>query len=118
MKSDLEKIVPYLQQLQRAGIPVLWRPLHEAAGKWFWWGNGTAENYRKLWHIMFDFFKQRGVNNLIWVWTSEKNDPDWYPGDEYVDIIGTDMYGQNGKPVTAQPPPNALTSWPIATPRR
>ena len=102
MKSDLEKIVPYLQQLQRAGIPVLWRPLHEAAGKWFWWGNGTAENYRKLWHIMFDFFKQRGVNNLIWVWTSEKNDPDWYPGDEYVDIIGTDMYGQNGTPVTAQ----------------
>ncbi|MFC2493324.1 MAG: glycoside hydrolase family 26 protein [Prevotella sp.] len=102
MKSDLEKIVPYLQQLQRAGIPVLWRPLHEAAGKWFWWGNGTAENYRKLWHIMFNFFKQHGVNNLIWVWTSEKNDPDWYPGDEYVDIIGTDMYGQDGKPVTAQ----------------
>ena len=102
MKSDLEKIVPYLQQLQRAGIPVLWRPLHEAAGKWFWWGNGTAENYRKLWHFMFNFFKQRGVNNLIWVWTSEKNDPDWYPGDEYVDIIGTDMYGQNGTPVTAQ----------------
>jgi len=102
MKSDLEKIVPYLLQLQRAGIPVLWRPLHEAAGKWFWWGNGTAENYRKLWHIMFDFFKQHGVNNLIWVWTSEKNDPDWYPGDEYVDIIGTDMYGQNGTPVTAQ----------------
>jgi len=102
MKSDLEKIVPYLLQLQRAGIPVLWRPLHEAAGKWFWWGNGTAENYRKLWHIMFDFFKQRGVNNLIWVWTSEKNDPDWYPGDKYVDIIGTDMYGQDGKPVSAQ----------------
>ena len=102
MKSDLEKIVPYLLQLQRAGIPVLWRPLHEAAGKWFWWGNGTAENYRKLWHTMFDFFKQRGVNNLIWVWTSEKNDPDWYPGDKYVDIIGTDMYGQDGKPVSAQ----------------
>ena len=33
MKSDLEKIVPYLQQLQQANIPVLWRPLHEAAGK-------------------------------------------------------------------------------------
>ena len=102
MKSDLEKIVPYLLQLQQAGVPVLWRPLHEAAGKWFWWGNGTAENYRKLWHIMFDFFKQRGVNNLIWVWTSEKNDPDWYPGDEYVDIVGTDMYGQDGTSVTAE----------------
>ncbi len=102
MKADMEKLVPYLLQLQQAGIPVLWRPLHEAAGKWFWWGNGKAENYRKLWQTMFDYFKQRGVNNLIWVWTSEKNDPDWYPGDAYVDIIGTDMYGQNDTPVTAE----------------
>ena len=101
MKADLAKIVPYLLQLQNANIPVLWRPLHEAAGKWFWWGNGSAENYRKLWQIMFDYFKEQGVNNLIWVWTSEKNDAEWYPGDEYVDIVGTDMYGTEGKPVTA-----------------
>lgn len=102
MKSDLEKIVPYLRQLQQAGIPVLWRPLHEAAGKWFWWGNGSAVSYVKLWRTMYDCFKQQGINNLIWVWTSEKADADWYPGDEYVDIIGTDVYGRDGNAATAE----------------
>jgi mannan endo-1,4-beta-mannosidase len=33
-----------------------------------------------------------GLKNLIWVWTREPNDGAWYPGDEYVDIIGRDMY--------------------------
>lgn len=99
VKQDLAKIVPFLRQLQAAGIPVLWRPLHEAAGRWFWWGNGSAESYRKLWTMMFDYFKAQGVNNLIWVWTSEVTDESWYPGDAYVDIIGTDMYGQNGTAV-------------------
>ena len=33
-----------------------------------------------------------GLNNLIWVWTSEADDPDWYPGDDYVDIVGMDIY--------------------------
>ena len=102
MKSDLEKITPYLLQLQQAGIPVLWRPLHEAAGKWFWWGNGSAASYVKLWRTMYDFFKQKGINNLIWVWTSEGNDAAWYPGDEYVDIIGSDVYGKDGVAVSAE----------------
>ncbi len=101
IKSDLEKIAPYLLQLQQAGIPILWRPLHEASGKWFWWGAGTADSYKKLWIIMYDTFKRKGINNLIWVWTSEGNDAAWYPGDAYVDIIGTDMYGQNDSAVTA-----------------
>ena len=102
MKADLEKLIPYLIQLKQAGIPVLWRPLHEAAGKWFWWGNGSAESYVKLWRYMYDYFKQKGLNNLIWVWTSEKADASWYPGDEYVDVIGTDAYGQQNVPLSAE----------------
>lgn len=102
IQSDLEKISAHLLQLQNAGIPVLWRPLHEAAGRWFWWGNGSAESYKKLWIMMFDYFKAKGINNLIWIWTSEGSDAAWYPGDAYVDIIGTDMYGQNGEAVSAR----------------
>ena len=41
---------------------------------------------------MFNEFNAKGVRNLIWVWTSECNDSDWYPGDNYVDIIGCDDY--------------------------
>lgn len=104
---DLEIVANYLLALQNKGIPVIWRPLHEGSGNiynyadgkpWFWWGNGGSSNeehaeaYKKLWVYMFNYFKNKGVNNLIWVWTSEGNDAAFYPGDNYVDIIGRDYY--------------------------
>lgn len=36
------------------GVPVLWRPLHEAGGKWFWWGSHGASVTIKLYDIMFN----------------------------------------------------------------
>ena len=106
VKADLEKIADYLLLLQERNIPVIWRPLHEAAGNtytqwhsgaWFWWGRDGAESYVRLWRYMFDFFKGKGLRNLIWVWTTQTSgadDCDWdfYPGDEYVDIVGKDIY--------------------------
>lgn len=101
MKADLSKIADMLLLLQAEGIPVVWRPLHEAAGNiyeytggkaWFWWGYDGAETYVELWRTMFDYLKDRGVKNLIWVWTTQTKDDPFYPGDDYVDIIGTDIY--------------------------
>lgn len=91
IKADLEELAGYLLLLKQKNIPVIWRPLHEAAGKWFWWGKDAA-SYKRLWKLVYETFKQKGLNNLIWVWTSETNDRDWYPGDAYVDIIGRDVY--------------------------
>lgn len=99
-KADLAKVATSLKQLQDAGIAVIWRPFHEAAGGWFWWGK-DAESCKKLWIAMFDYFKAEGVNNLIWVWTSEPDDADWYPGDQYVDIIGRDLYDKDAAASTA-----------------
>ena len=115
-QADLEEMASYLKLLQDKGIPVIWRPLHEAAGNtytqyasgaWFWWGEEGAEQYKKLWRYMFDFFKEKGLRNLIWVWTTQttsQNDSDYgfYPGDDYVDIVGKDMYniGQSSEMVT------------------
>lgn len=96
IQSDLANIVPYLKLLQQQDIPVLWRPLHEASGGWFWWGT-DAEAYKQLWIMMFNYFKAEGLDNLIWVWTSCGNDKDWYPGDEYVDIVGRDLYGDSAE---------------------
>lgn len=95
--NDLAKLAGYLKTLQEAGIPVLWRPFHEASGGWFWWGAKGAETYKKLWIAMYDYLKGQHINNLIWVWTSdsEGNDKEWYPGDAYVDIIGRDLYGKD-----------------------
>lgn len=92
IKADLDKVASCLKLLQDKHIAVLWRPLHEAAGGWFWWGASTREDFIALWRYMYHDFARRGLNNLIWVWTSEQKTPSWYPGDEYVDIIGRDRY--------------------------
>ena len=91
--EDLKNAAAYLKLLRDADIPVLWRPFHEAAGGWFWWGKDAA-SFKSLWIAMFNYFKTEGLDNLIWVWTTEGNDSDWYPGDQYVDIVGRDIYNK------------------------
>ncbi|MBQ8136561.1 MAG: hypothetical protein IJ174_03925, partial [Clostridia bacterium] len=88
---DMDAIAEQLQRLRDAGVPVLWRPLHEASGGWFWWGAAGAEPYIALYRLMYDRFTNlHGLNNLIWVWNGQ--DAAWYPGDDVVDILGTDIY--------------------------
>ena len=91
--EDLKNAAAYLKLLRDADIPVLWRPFHEAAGGWFWWGKDAA-SFKSLWIAMFNYFKTEGLDNLIWVWTTEGDDADWYPGDQYVDIVGRDIYNK------------------------
>lgn len=92
IKEDLEKVASYLLLLKNKNIPVIWRPLHEASGGWFWWGTKGPEPFKALWQLMYETFQQKGLNNLIWVWTAEGNDNEWFPGEAYVDIIGKDSY--------------------------
>ena len=88
---DIDAIAEQLKILREAGVPVLWRPLHEASGGWFWWGASGAEPYLELYKLLYQRLTwYHGLNNLIWVWNGQ--DAAWYPGDEYVDIIGEDIY--------------------------
>ena len=92
---DMEIIADSLLTLQKEGVAVLWRPLHEASGKWFWWGTDGAKACVALYKLMFDtFVNKKGLHNLIWVWTTDEAPDalDWYPGDEYVDVVGRDYY--------------------------
>lgn len=89
--ADIDSIASQLKRLQNAGVPVLWRPLHEAGGGWFWWGAKTAEDCLDLYDILYDrLTNHHQLNNLIWVWSSPE--ADWYPGNSKVDIIGFDSY--------------------------
>jgi mannan endo-1,4-beta-mannosidase len=89
---DIDVIAVQLKKFQDADVPVLWRPLHEAAGTWFWWGAKGPEAFKELWRILYDRLQNHhGLHNLIWVFTSDTN-IDWYPGDAYVDMIGMDIY--------------------------
>lgn len=102
--NELNLIVPYLQQLKDAGIPVLWRPLHEINDGWSWWG-GTQFT-AALWRITHDYLvNTKGLTNLIWVWSvkdsgSTANLGTYYPGNQYVDVIALDPW-VNGFPTTA-----------------
>jgi len=87
--------------LQEKGIPVLWRPLHEAEGgggengSWFWWGREGSKAYRELYIYTYKYLtEKKGCHNLIWEFNSYNysNSENWYPGDAYVDIIGYDKY--------------------------
>ena len=116
--KDIEEVAGYLQLLENENIPVIWRPLHEAAGNytlygpngaWFWWGRHGAEPCKQLWRLMYDqLVNVYGLDNLIWVWTvdvtrgAEDQYLDWYPGDEYVDILGVDIYETNTEAKTRQ----------------
>jgi mannan endo-1,4-beta-mannosidase len=90
--SNIDAIAVQLKKFQDAGIPILWRPLHEAEGGWFWWGAKGPEPFKKLWRLMYDrMVHYHHLHNMIWVYTSGGK-MDWYPGDDVVDIVGTDAY--------------------------
>ncbi|KAK5655077.1 hypothetical protein OQA88_5976 [Cercophora sp. LCS_1] len=98
---DIDAIAVQLKRLQAAGVPVLWRPLHEAEGAWFWWGAKGPETAKKLWGVLYKrLVEHHGINNLIWVWNSIL--PEWYPGDDTVDIVSADVYAQGNGPMSTQ----------------
>ncbi|KAH6619313.1 glycosyl hydrolase family 26-domain-containing protein [Chaetomium sp. MPI-SDFR-AT-0129] len=90
---DIDAIAVQLKRLQDSGVPVLWRPLHEAEGGWFWWGAKGAEPAKKLYAVLYERLTEyHGLNNLIWLWNSLLEE--WYPGDATVDILTADVYVQ------------------------
>jgi mannan endo-1,4-beta-mannosidase len=102
---DIDAIAVELQKFENAGVPVIWRPLHEAqgnangssgSGAWFWWGAAGPENFKGLWRLMHDrLTNHHGLHNLIWEYTSSAAKSgwlNWYPGDDVVDMIGLDIY--------------------------
>ena len=103
---QIDKLIEQIKLLQDANVAVLWRPYHEAKGNtglyngsgkaWFWWGTDGPEVFKKLWLDMYNRFQSAGIHNLIWVFTDSTDNLslDWYPGDEYVDIVGADVYNK------------------------
>lgn len=97
---QVDAVAGFLKQLQDAHVPVLWRPYHEMNGNWFWWGgrtgeHGTAALYRQI----FDrFVHHHQLKNLIWVWSVDRvskpgmEHEKYFPGLEYVDVLGLDVY--------------------------
>ncbi len=119
-EESVELLAAELKKLQDADVPVIFRPLHEAEGNggenqgWFWWATGGSENYKKLWKMLYtSLTEDYGIHNLIWAWNSYdySTSANWYPGDEYVDMIGYDKYNAtNWSTGTIAPNESAISS--------
>lgn len=102
LMAMLDAMAADLKALEEAGVPVLWRPWHEAGGG-FWWSANGPENYKKLWNFTWDYLtRTKDLHNLIWVWSTlgrDKRDyAPYYPGDAKVDIVGGSMYNDGRTP--------------------
>jgi mannan endo-1,4-beta-mannosidase len=110
---DMDIIAGQIKILQDSGVPIIWRPLHESEGAWFWWGT-DGDACLKLYNLMYNRFTNlHKLNNIIWTWNTYaklEGKPFWYPGDNTVDIIAydyektdswkamTDIFGKSNKP--------------------
>lgn len=87
--QDLDEAAKFLSELRESGVTVLFSPLSDGGKGGYWWSDSYC--YQWLWKTMVNRFnKYYGLTNIIWVWNggSEK----YYPGDEYVDIVGENIY--------------------------
>lgn len=87
-------------------VPVVFRPFHEFDGGWFWWGKPhcTKEEFISLWRFTVSYLRDSlGVHNFIYAFSPDNNFItraeylDRYPGDEWVDMVGVDNYGDMGR---------------------
>jgi len=107
----LDRIADALAELRDAGVVVLFKPMQEQNGFWFWWGslshNSDPGPYVDLYRDMYRYFtEERGLNNLLWLYSPNRNDlfnpllkgQMWvYPGDDVVDIVAPTVYNDDGK---------------------
>lgn len=95
-----------LERLQQQGVVVMFRPMSEMNGGWFWWGHRSYGEYAALWDFLYDYFTNtRSLNNLIWVYESAQTEHAplfsgagssasdyYYPGDDRVDAMCHNLY--------------------------
>jgi mannan endo-1,4-beta-mannosidase len=111
--SQLDNIALFIQQLKGPhgeSIPVLFRPYHEMDGGWFWWGKNclSPDKFAELWQLTFNYLVHtKKIKNILFVFSTSDRirsvDGDngyleFYPGDEYVDVLAHDNYWSLRKP--------------------
>lgn len=95
----------YARQLKEFGHPVLFRLNNEMNGDWCsyssFYSSRDAEIFKGVWRYIYNIFRENGVDNVLWVWNPHdlsfpgfkwNHYLNYYPGDEYVDIVGLTGY--------------------------
>lgn len=108
MLKSFDGTFEVLKAFSDNGIPVIYRPLHEMTGNWFWWciyQNGGekiyATNWANLWRYIHDYVEDKlGCANIVWSYSTANAETLYpYPGDEYADIVGIDWYTSGNREI-------------------
>lgn len=93
---DIDSMAGQLISLKNKGIPVLWRPLPEGSGDWYWWGASGADAYKWLWDLIYKrlsgYFE---LDNLIWIWNGQSEGT--LVDSSTFDIAAVDIYRSGEK---------------------
>ncbi len=106
--DGLWEVYTALLDMKNRGITVIYRPLHEMNGDWFWYGglgtssrpNSATQDYKNLWSSVFEYMttsKGSGypaLDNIIWVYSpdySRSGVTNYIVSDE-TDIVALDAY--------------------------
>lgn len=113
-KTQLDHVAEYMGSLKSKGlfghaIPVIFRPWHEMNGRWFWWGRThcTPEEYKALFRFTVDYLRhEKDLHNILFAYApdvcaSKEEYLLYYPGDDYADLMGIDIYEFQNRPVAA-----------------
>ncbi len=95
----------YARELKAFGDPVLFRLNNEMNGDWCvysaYFSSMDTDVFIAAWQYVYDRFEQHDLDNVLWVWNPHdlsfpgfqwNHYLTYYPGDEYVDIIGLTGY--------------------------
>ena len=103
-KQQLDKVAIFFNGLKDKNgdqVPFIFRPWHEMDGSWFWWGSkqSTREEFKALFAFTVRYLREeKGLGKMVIAYSPDRNfDSEasylqWYPGDEFVDILGVDNY--------------------------
>jgi Glycosyl hydrolase family 26 len=108
-KTWLDKVAVFILSLTGKNgepIPIIFRPFHELNGNWFWWGKDhcTPEEFQQLWHFTISYLRDnKNIHQLLYAYNTDRfaSKEDYllkYPGDEWTDVIGFDVYQRKGGP--------------------
>ena len=104
-KEKLQKVAQIAKSLKGSDgktIPIIFRPFHEFDGNWFWWGAAysSAQDFKSLWRFTVEYLRDElDVHNILYAYAPDNSYSSSslylqrYPGDDYVDILGMDNYG-------------------------
>jgi mannan endo-1,4-beta-mannosidase len=108
-KTILKMIGDFAQSVKGKNgtlAPMIFRPYHEFDGDWFWWGraHSTVEEFVSLWKFTVSYLRDSlNVHNFVYAFSpdnkfmTEEKFLERYPGDEWVDMVGMDNYGDFGR---------------------